>query len=409
MTKRAKTNTRKTLWLILGLSMALLVAACGTDSDDGDSTDSGDTSEAFNIATYNAGLAQGFVDQAEERAPLVFDAVADLSVDVVAVQEVWTPEDVEGLEAAMADTFPNSFFLDPQPDDPDAEVAADQGPPCPLDESKPLEDCARVKCDGVADDQLSDCVLESCGTEFSATCEECQSCLAANIGGSLDEILDACTKEGGGSAFAYGGAFGIGLLSAEPFVEEDSLVLESSLTRRAVLHVQIDDPVLGTVNIFNTHLTANLDLSDPPVPYPGDGSWSAEQSDQIETVHDWIDERTSDDEVTIFVGDMNNSPEGEQYSAEAPDNYELLVEGDWVDAYVDDPDAECTYCNANLLVGIDGGTGPMLDHVLVENFDGDIDVKRILTDPVELETDDGTMITTNLSDHYGLEATLTPG
>lgn len=406
---KTQITKKATLWLLLGLAMALIVAACGTDSDDGGTGGSGDASEEFNIATYNAGLAQGFVDLATERAPLVFDAVGDLAVDVVAVQEVWTPEDVAALEAATADSFGNSFFLDPQPDDPDAAAADDDTPPCSLDESKPLEDCARLECDGVADDQLSNCVLTSCGDEFSATCEECQTCLAANIGGSLDDILDACTKKGGGSAFAYGGAFGIGLLSAEPFVEQDSLVLESSLTRRAVLHVQIDDPVLGTVNIFNTHLTANLDLSDPPVPYPGDGSWSAEQAAQIETAHSWIDERTSDDEVTIFVGDMNNSPEGEQYSSETPDNYELLVEGDWVDAYVDDPDAECTYCNANLLVGIDGGTGPMLDHVLVENFDGDIAVKRILTEPVDLETDDGTAITTNLSDHYGLEATLTPG
>ena len=74
---------------------------------------------------------------------------------------------------------------------------------------------------------------------------------------------------------------------------------------------------------------------------------------------------------------------------------------------MDDPDAECTYCNANLLVGVGGGTGPVLDHILVRGFEGEVVTERIFTDPIELEVE-GDSVTTNLSDHYGLRAVLRP-
>lgn len=390
-------------------ALILVAAACGDDSD---SSSGGDPAASFQVVTYNAGLAQGFVDHTEVRAPAVTEALSELTADVVAVQEVWTPEDVTALTDGVADTHPHSFFLEPQPE-PTEEEGAEQaggqktGPPCPADEAIPLEDCARANCGDVADDQLSDCVLASCGTEFAATCPECQTCLAANIGGSLDEILAACAEGTGGGSYAYGGAFGIGILSAEPFVEQDSLILESSLNRRGVLYVQIEDPVLGAVDIFNTHLSANLDLGESPVPFPGEGSWAEEQAAQIEVLNDWVTDHSSSDAVTILLGDMNTSPDGDRYSAETPDNYELFATDGWVDPYVEASDAECTYCDSNLLVGGEGDSGPMLDHILVKNFDGEVAVDRIFTDPVQIEVE-GETVETHLSDHYALLATLTP-
>ncbi|MCP4435192.1 MAG: hypothetical protein GY812_06785 [Actinomycetia bacterium] len=398
--------------LLLFVSVVLVLAsACGGDGGDGEA-ERGDRSD-FEIVTYNAGLARGFVDYAVDRSPEVDEELSDLQAQVIAVQEVWDPEDVQSLVDATADTHPHSLFLDPMPELTEQEQARTEasgatGPACPQNEAVPLEECARQNCDGVPDDQLSDCVLSSCGSEFAGTCPECQTCLAANIGGSLEEILSACAGDGGGGSYAYDGAFGVGILSSEPFVEQDSVVLESSLTRRAVLYVQIEDPVLGTVDVFNTHLTANLDLGETPVPYPGEGTWAEEQAAQIEVIGEWIDERTSDDRVAILAGDLNTSPEGDDHTSETPQNFELLVSsGGWDDAYTDDPDAECTYCADNLLVGGEGETGPVLDHILVRNFDGEVNVERIFTDPLQIEVD-GESVETSLSDHYGLAATLVP-
>ena len=422
MTTRALAVSRTHLLLVA--AVALLALGCGSDGGDtggsgGDQdgteqgSGQGDRSD-FEIATYNAGLARGFVDNAVERSSEVAGAVSELEAQVVAVQEVWNPEDVQTLVDATSETHPYSFFLDPRPELSEqeqarAEATGATGPACSENEALPLEDCAKQNCDGVSDDQLSDCVLQSCGSEFAATCPECQTCLAANIGGSLEEILAACAGEGGGGSFAYDGAFGIGIVSSEPFVKTDSLVFESSLNRRGVLHVQIDDPVLGTVDVFNTHLSANLDLGESPVPYPGEGSWAEEQAAQIEAMQAWIDERTSDDRVAILAGDLNTSPGGENHTAETPENYELLVSsGGWDDGYSSLPEAGCTYCADNLLVGGQGGTGPVLDHILIRNFEGGVDTRRIFTEPLTIEVE-GEPVETNLSDHYGLLALLTPG
>jgi PBP1b-binding outer membrane lipoprotein LpoB len=43
----------------------------------------------------------------------------------------------------------------------------------------------------------------------------------------------------------------------------------------------------------------------------------------------------------------------------------------------------------------------------VKHFDGDVEVERIFTDTIDLEVD-GESVTTQLSDHFGLLATLTP-
>jgi endonuclease/exonuclease/phosphatase family metal-dependent hydrolase len=377
--------------------MALLGAvACGDDS----TSDTSATGEGLAIVTYNAGLAEGFVDLAAERAPLVNEAIADLAADVVFVQEVWSPADVEGLTTAVADRFPDSFFLDPMPDEPGQE---ETGPACPLDESQALEDCARARCADVPADQLASCVLEGCSAEFSNTCPECQACLAANVGSSIDEAITACT-EGSGS-YAYEGAFGIGFLSSLPVLEQDSLVLESSLNRRAVLHVRVEHPELGPLNLFGTHLSAVF--SD--IPFPGEGSWEAEQAAQIESVRSWIDEKTGGEGTTILLGDFNTGPEGVEFVGEVEENYQALVADGWVNTYLEaqGDEAECTYCDANPLVGGEGDSGVLLDHVLVLGHGGEFDGERIFDDDIELEVD-GVATTTALSDHFGVLVTLAP-
>jgi endonuclease/exonuclease/phosphatase family metal-dependent hydrolase len=379
--------------LAIGL---LAVAACGDDSGSSDSATDGGSA----VATYNAGLALGYVDATAERVPGVVEGISGLDADVVFVQEVYTPEDVTTLTDAVADRYPNSMFLDPMPEDPGAEPV---GAACPLDEAQPLEDCVRQRCADVPAEGLADCFLEGCGAEFSATCPECQACLAANVGSTIDEILSACGQ--GGGAYTYGGAFGIGFLSAEPFVEQDSLVLESNLVRRAVLYAQVDDPTVGTLHLFGTHLSPVFE----DVPFPDEGSWEQEQLDQIETTREWIDTKTDGEGTTVLLGDFNVGPDGALFEGEQVSSYEALVAGDWRNAYLEaqGDDAVCTFCNDNPLIDGEGDQGVVIDHVLIRGHDGDLDGVRVLDGPVEVEID-GQTVTTARSDHYGVRAVIIP-
>ena len=258
----------------------------------------------------------------------------------------------------------------------------------------------RANCGDVPADQLADCVLSNCGAEFSSTCPFCQACISANVGSTIDEAVAACTL--GATAYTYGGSFGIGFLSSADFVEQDSLVFDSNITRRAVLYVRIDDPALGPVHLFGTHLSAVFD----DVPYPGDGSWEEEQAAQIDVMLAWIDSKAGDDGPIVLLGDFNTGPDGARYAADVPENYEALVADGWRNIYADLDDGKCSFCEANPLVGGDGEEGVLIDHILVLRFDGDVEIKRILDDEIDIETGDG-RVTTARSDHYGLEAVLT--
>lgn len=377
------------------IALGLLAAACGDDTDaDGSSGDDGPA-----VVTYNAGLADGFVDAAVERVPAVIDGIEGLDADVVFVQEVWTPADVTALTDAVEESYPHSQFLDPMPEEPGVEAT---GPACPLDESQPLENCARQRCADVPPDELADCVLEGCGAEFSATCPECQACLAANVGSSIDEAIETCSQ--GSAAYAYEGAFGIGFLSAEPIVDQDSLVLDSSLTRRAVLYARVDDPTVGTLHLFGTHLSPVF--SD--VPFPGEGSWEEEQLAQIETVREWVESKTGGEGTIVLLGDFNTGPDGVLFEGEQVTHYEALADG-WKNAYLEaqGDEAECTFCSDNPLVGGDGESGAVIDHILVMGHDGGFEAERVLDGAVDIDVD-GESVSTAYSDHYGVRAVLRP-
>lgn len=373
--------------------MLLVVApACGNDD-----TGTGDGDEAsFRAATYNAGLAAGFVDAATERAPLVADALAALDVELLAVQEVWAPEDVTAVEAATSEVLPNQIFLDPAPD-------PDPGPPaCTLPDLDPLQQCIEQNCSDVSDDELVDCVLASCGSQFGALGGDCQSCLGANIGLPVEEIIDNCTSAS--ARFAYGGSFGIGLLTSEEIVEEDSMVFESELNRRGAIYALLDTEALGEVHVFVTHLSAVFD----DIPHPGGRTWEEEQADQIDALSGFVDEKADDGEPVLVMGDLNTGPAGDTYRAEVVENYDLLVErGGFSNPYVESMAAACSFCDDNPLVGEEGADGVVIDHVLVADFDGMVTAQRILDETVEVEVD-GETVETALSDHFGVVATLTP-
>jgi endonuclease/exonuclease/phosphatase family metal-dependent hydrolase len=240
-------------------------------------------------------------------------------------------------------------------------------------------------------------VLSACNDDFLAQTGDCRLCLAANVGGSIDDISTACTVPG--PLYAYEGAFGVGLLTNQPVLESGEIVFEgSTINRRGAQYAKLDT-ALGPVNVFCTHLTANLTID-----YPREaGSWAEEQAGQIATIQAFIDERAAG-EAVVFLGDLNTGPAGEGIVAELAQNYQLLVDQSWANPFVDQV-GTCTYCAANPLVGSAGDDTQtvLIDHVLFRGAEGTFTSSRLLDEDVSIQSATDGAVTTKLSDHYGVQ------
>ncbi len=382
----------------LALGGVLLGSGC---SDDDNGNNNGNNNNELpppqlTAVTYNGGLARGFVDWADERAQQVADAVANLEAEVVCVQEFWQPEHVTMLADAAAATLPNQIFLEPMPDENPGD------PACSSDatEFQAFESCARNNCGTVPPADLVGCVLGSCSAEFGAITPECSQCIAANVGGTIDDAVNACTTAS--EAYAYGGSFGIGLLTSETIATSDSSVFASTYNRRAVIHAELQTDALGTVHVFCTHLTAIF--SSIPWPKPT-GSWQEEQMLQITEMRSYMDSIAGSDSMVILMGDFNTGPAGGDWVAEYADNFNALAEGFTV-PFPASPNAACTFCDSNPLNGgIDHGTSVLIDHILYRGFAGTTTAQRVLDEPIQI-TADGTPLDTAYSDHYGVSVTF---
>ena len=375
----------RTIVIVAALSWVALAVGCDDENEDG-----------LAVGTYNAGLAPGFVPFTEERAPLTIQAIAEQPLDVLCVQEMWTAESVTALRTASASRWPNTFFPAADPGD-----VVSTTPACEAAALTPLATCVSTSCAGLPTDQLTGCVLGGCQPEINALDAACSTCLAANIGASFDAIAGTCTTMPS-SPYAFGGSFGVGLLSRQPLLEPDFLVLDSTFNRRGVIYARVDTDRVGEVHVFCTHLTAIF--ADIPFPTAG-GSWEAEQRAQIEEMLAFIDEKTDDDDRVIILGDLNTGPAFGDVEAEEAANYALFTNAGFENPFIDDVDvAACTFCADNPLVS-DTSASVTIDHMLVRGLDADGTARRFLTQPVEIDVD-GEPTTVALSDHWGVRATL---
>lgn len=351
--------------------------------------------EVLDVATYNAGLAPGFVPLTAERGPRTIEALAAQGgLDVVCVQELWLEESVRALEAATAERWPNTIFPPPDP----GTGAGGGAPACEASEIDPLQACVLASCADVPAGELAMCVLGACQAELGALPSDCSTCLAANIGASFEEIRLTCSTSPG-SEFAFGGSFGLGLLTDAEILEQDFLLLDSTFNRRGVIYARLDTPQRGPVNTFCTHLTPIFD----DIPFPGAGSWEDEQAAQIDALLAFVEEKAGADEPVVLLGDMNTGPALDVVAAEAPDNYARLVGAGFDNPYVQ-PQAACTFCADNPLVS-DDADSVVIDHVLVRGLMVNGTARRFLTEDITVEVD-GNPVPAAYSDHYGVAAGL---
>jgi endonuclease/exonuclease/phosphatase family metal-dependent hydrolase len=358
------------------LPLLLALAACGG-------------SGPVTVVTYNAGLAPGFVDGAASRTPLIAAAVASLDADVVCLQEVWTPGDIAAVKAATAQAFPHQLWPEGG-----QETLDDAG--CTTEETGRLIGCVRNNCSEVCDEFLDDCMLANCGVSFINVSRTCQGCVMANVGADVDAVEATCTTSF--PQYAYEGSFGTAVLSRHPIVESDHHELSATTNRRGVHHAVVRGPA-GRMDVYCTHLTAVFSV----LPYPREqGTWASEQRAQVTAMRRLVDDTARTDKV-VLMGDFNTGPAGDGLVAEQPESWAALTPGYTV-PYVDAGGA-CTWCPDNPLIG--GGDPHILDHVLVKGFSGAPATRRILDEGATIDVCDE-VTQGALSDHYGVEVTLTP-
>ncbi|RLB50051.1 MAG: hypothetical protein DRI90_24030 [Deltaproteobacteria bacterium] len=378
----------KRLPILLAGGLALAVVGC-TDDDETMPT----PTNALNVVTYNAGLAVGFVPGAAERVSITSEAIAGLTADVICVQEYFLPAQVTALETAAASSYPHTLFLDPD--------AGTTGPAsCTTADLEDLQTCIEANgCDLVCGDDLVTCALGNCGAELSALPDDCYGCIQANIGKPVDEIMSACLSES--AEYAYGGGFGVGLLSPVPLEDQDSFVFESTTNRRGVVYAKVSTEI-GDVHAFCVHL--NAIYSDVEYPKPT-GSWEEEQTAQIADLLAFVESKAGSDGQVVLMGDMNCGPAGPNFVADTEASYQLLVAGGLANPYADDPNSQCTFCDENPLTGTDHDDSVVIDHVLLGNVAGTTTSQRILDDPVMVNycNEDHEV---RYSDHYGVRVTI---
>lgn len=409
-------------WLAVLLMLALTVAA-GCDSDDGgaadtanggadvvtgdvaadDDTAGGDVGPdaapepqpVADFVTFNAGLAYGYVLYAEERQPEIGPAIAALEgVDVVCLQEVWAPEDVQAVLTATAAEFPHSHWYD-------TTLLPNEGaePACNAAEAGALRTCAEANDCENAPGGLVACVQANCGAEMTALQPECLQCLVANIGGTLDQMFEACAQ--GSTLYLYDGANGLLLLSRLPLTGQDQLLLDSTFNRRAVLYARATGGGDVPLAIFCTHTTPEFDGVD----YPGElGSWADEQAHQIDQMTAWIDEKAEEGDLVVLMGDMNDGPAlPPDIEGELEDNFAKFLDAGFSAPYAASQDAACTFCDANPLNPADT-RNVLIDHVFVKGGPANpsFSAMRLLDEDVVTVTGDDGPLEVPLSDHYGV-------
>lgn len=392
------------LLLLLALLTALSFQACGDEDENDDtpapnnasSTDDGSKS----FATFNAGLARGFVPYAAERIQPVTEAIAAHDSDVLCVQEVWFDEEIDAVLEGVKDTYHHSMVYKTESDE------LNDG--CGMEEAEVLADCVREKCSDVPQDQLGSCGIGMCGTEFSAASVPCQTCVAANLHQDIDAIIATC--EGGGPKYSSGGRNGLILLSKHELKNQTEVSFTSNLTQRAAIRAEVEIADFGTLTTYCTHLAADLSNT---LAYPADNNYSSfgeEQAGQIDELLAWIDAQEDPGRVLI-MGDINTGPALGELTGELPENFEKFEAAGWVSVFAQSDAPQCTFCLDNTIETDgddkleDGSPGVLIDHIFADS-DTNATVKGSARVFDQLQEIAGEQL--HLSDHYGVQVTLLP-
>lgn len=374
---------------VLGCLLAVFLLHCG-----GDETDVAEPVRQLSLVTFNAALGVGLAPYPEQRLEAIERDLPALGADVVCLQEIWLPENIERLTASLSDQFPYSLRS--------VRVAGGVGGSCTDSEAALLSTCLSENCGDVGPDGLPLCAIASCAEPFTQVSTGCQQCIAANQSAMDVENLASRCSAGDGVA-AYQDQTGLLMLSRHPLTDLGYQPFESSLGDRGLLSARLRTAFMGDVAIHCTHLAATL----ADVPYTGPyGSWQGERLQQIEQMLTRVGETRPASGSAILLGDMNCGPGTALAEAASPDAFAQLIDAGFTDPYAD-ADGRCTFCDNNPLNGLvtDPDEGALIDHVLVGADPMPMaSATRVFDEVISIEANGP--IETARSDHYGVRVSL---
>ncbi|MCA9640273.1 MAG: endonuclease/exonuclease/phosphatase family protein [Myxococcales bacterium] len=348
-----------------------------------DATDS----HQLSVLTFNAGLAPGVIPNVDQRATEIADALTQAEFDVACLQEVWLPRHQKSLQAAL--TNGGASWLSPPPE----SVA---GLSCGDSELTSLVSCVASHCRG--ESSVASCAIHSCRAELDGLSDGCAACLSADLDdplGSLARCAAPAAEESDVSLppkpYLLGGSYGTALVSRLPVTDVEYVSFESSMHPRGVIHAQVAHPVLGSLNVYCTHLTPFLrGMKHPPA-----GQFITEQSRQIERLSGLINAQSASSPL-VLLGDLNTGTHGgagsTEYQARLPQHFARLLRQTGLRRADSRAADQCTFCYGNPLQPHPDGGGLRIDHVLFRGIDPRaVGAERLFVEPA-------------LSDHYAVRA-----
>ena len=356
------------------------------------------------VESFNVGLAHGFVAHSEEREAAIIEAVVASEADVVCLQEVWRQEDRDAVQEAVRDARGSDahlFHLEV------AQKEASSSPACGMGQlfgEGRFVSCMQDSCGGLDGKELTDCIVNSCGSALSALKDEepeCAQALMSQVGrsalASLWTVLQPFYYSG---VYAYEGSDGLMMISRIKPSAMGSIDLseQSTLNRRGVYYMDVPSGD-ETARVYCTHLTAELSKT---APYPGKyASWEEENRVQTELLIEHANEYNG---PVVMAGDFNCSlpSEANGVQGEHEASCQRILEAGFSDPVASDL-GQCTYCADNPLIG-GGGKDVLLDHLYVKGWAA-TDVRRVYDTPLAI---DGVEEKVPLSDHYAVQARFAP-
>lgn len=344
--------------------------------------------QSLRFATFNLGLAVGYVPHAEARLEPAVAAVASVDADVLCLQEIWLLDQVDYVATQLATRFGHVYYEYVQ-----EEVSGEA--PCTEEEGAPLAACAQEHC--AEETEIANCVLTNCLDEYTATSANCQQCMAAHIDvGDIAEIFATCTVPA--ASTTYGGHQGLMMASKYPIENREYIYLDAVVSARGVLYGEVQG-----VQIACTHLTTDL----PSPEYAGDHvSYQGENQYQIDTVLTFLDAKQNT-APQVFIGDFNVGPALEGgIVAEFGENYASMEAAEFTNANVDSDVPFCTWCVANKTGSTESDLA--IDHILVRQAEVS-EPQRLFDELISIESPDADTdaLEVHLSDHFGVGSTVT--
>ncbi len=407
--KIISTLSRLPKTLAFTAALCLLSACSG-----GGGNNNGDKTDPLRITSFNMGFALNFVAFTQERLAADKELLASHDSDVICLQEVWLPDYVDGIAAALKDNYPYIYTVPP-------EQVFSGAPACSNEEIADFANCGNTQCAGLSGAALVACASVQCGAPLAGLPPACFDGVIGTVGIpniTVEIMVDTVTKPTG--LFAYDGSLGLMLASKHELKNREfqDFINDSSSNHRGALYAEIE--VNKQTHLVGcTHPTANLEGT---IPYPGSGkhgSWEGENRWMQQQMIAFANNKAGKKPI-LFAGDFNcglaNASNG--VDPEFPENCAL-----WTAAGFADPAADqlpCTFCDSeNLILQAENNAiveNKLLDHIFVKNLvtTRPILAQRVFDDPISIEAtippselqpeDSPTM--TSPSDHFGVELTL---